>query len=109
MNNEPIFPENSPEKAQAISDKIALWWRDPENSELTQEDLTQLIQQLSGPPAVWSYLPEDEPYDSMEAWCEGELDCEPDSFLDKVASLVGEEAVSPLRDRRLSAIFRPLS
>ncbi|MDR9404693.1 MAG: hypothetical protein RI580_14780 [Halothece sp. Uz-M2-17] len=109
MTNEQIFPEDSAATAQAISDKIAEWWRDPVQSELTTEDITQLIQQLSGPPAVWSYIPEDEPYDSMEAWCEGELNCDPDSFLEKVGSIVGEEVISSLRDRRLSAIFRPLS
>lgn len=110
MTNEPSPPELSPQKAQAISDKIALWWRDPENSQLTQEEITELIQQLSGPPAVWYFIPEnDAPYNAMEAWCEGELECDADSFLAVVQSHVGEEVIRPLRDRRLSAIFRPLS
>lgn len=110
MNNEPIGPEESTKKAQAISDQLVLWWRDPKASQLTKDEMTQLIQHLAGPPAIWYSLPDPEdPYNTMEAWCKGELDCDADTFLDAIASSVGQEAISPLLDRRLSAIFRPLS
>ena len=110
MTQEPSPSELSPQKAQAISDQIAVWWRDPKNSQLTREEMTELIQQLSGPPAVWYYIPEnDAPYNSMETWCEAELDCDADSFLKGVQSYVGEDVMTRLRDRRLSAIFRPLT
>jgi len=108
MTHEPSPSELSPKKAQEISDQIAVWWRDPKNSQLTREELINLIQQLSGPPAVWYYIPEnDAPYNSMETWCEAELDCDADSFLEMLQSYVGEEMITSLRDRRLSAIFRP--
>ena len=100
--------ENTPEQAQNISNQVRDWWHNQTNSNLSEAEISQLIQELSGPPAVWYSIPKEHPYNSMEAWCEGELNCDPDTFLGQLQSFIGEEAISQLRDRRLSAIFRPL-
>jgi len=109
MSNTPKFSRDSIEKAQEINQKIRQWWNNRDNSELSAEEISQLIQELSSPQAVWYLLPEETPYNSMEAWCEGELGCQADFFLETVESVAGETAVNSLQDRRLSAIFRPFS
>ncbi len=109
MDDQQNVSRNETQTAQEINQKICQWWQNREKSELSRQEITELIQNLSNPLAVWYCLPEQAPYNSMEAWCEGELGCEASFFLDTVQSLVGEEALSDLRDRRLSAIFRPFS
>jgi len=108
MNNNPNLSRKRIKKAQEINQRICQWWKHREANTVSEEDLNQLIQELSSPPAVWYCLPPEVPYNSMESWCEAELGCEANDFIETVQSIVGEEAVSSLRDRRLSAIFRPL-
>lgn len=109
MIDESNSSENSAKKAREITNQVSQWWNHRDESPFSEDELTQLIQALSSPTAVWYHLPEDQPYNSLEAWCEAELGCEANFFLDEVEAVVGEEAIRSLRDRRLSAIFRPLS